>query len=183
MISVCVTCAKHCFTRDQWCPVLLNVRGPPVLGEEACPSPVPSGSPGAGEDQETLIYSFAMRQETGLPLWFPVPSGQIPAVSSPGQGNTWTRQLPGEMEEGLKLLTCSQGHTRQSDAELESWQNVRKETVASAACGRIQTKVKRDGLAKMLGVLTGNGSCDTAPPPPPKKTSFWINMGKSSQRD
>lgn len=54
-ISVCVTRAKNCFTRDQWHPVLLNVCGPPVLGEEARPSPVPSGSPRAGEDQETLI--------------------------------------------------------------------------------------------------------------------------------
>ena len=123
---------------------MLNVCGPPVLGEEACPSLVPSGSPGAGEDQETLIYSFAMRQEAGLPLWFPVPSscdsGQIPAVSSPGQGNAWTRQLPGEMEKGLKLLTCSQGHTRQSDPELESWQNGSKETVASAHVGEFRPK-------------------------------------------
>ena len=75
------------------------------------------------------------------------------SVSSPGQGDTRTRQLSWEREEGPKPLTCSQGQTNKSDpkqGELAGRQG-RNRIVMSAAGGRNSDQGKERWPGKHAG--------------------------------
>lgn len=145
---LCVSQRKHYFTRDQWCPVLLNVCAPPPPSSR-WRGPV-RGSLwftwswwGSGKHQR-YKNSSTMSQRLGyhsvlyLILWFWANFCCLPTWA----GKCLTRQLPWETGKGQYCWPAVRD-TRQS---YQSWRAGRMSGKKQwFLYGRIQTKVERDG--------------------------------------